>query len=360
MKSTLKISLDDIKYNWKIINTASNGKAAAVVKANAYGMGIIEVARALLESGCNYFYVANIFEGLKLRKKFKSSKISIAIFEGYLEGNQKFYAENNLTPILNNLEQLKRLKKFSTVETQQNAIINIDTGMNRLGLSKKERNFLINNKDLLNDLRIDYIMSHLSHANEIKSKINLLQLNELKRFSNNFPKIKVSFANSQGIKLGSNYFFDQTRPGIGLYGIDNFGKSFYFNSKKLKLPLKLYAPIIQIKKVSAGETVSYGGIDILKRSSILATIGVGYADGWLRLLKPYSVFLIGNEKCKIVGNITMDSFVLDITDLKNMELKEGDYISLLDNSNIEQILCRNDIISYELLTLMGERLHREY
>ena len=95
MKSILKISLDDIQYNWKLINTASNGKAAAVVKANAYGMGIIEVTKALLEAGCNYFYVANIFEGLKVRKKFNSNKISIAIFEGYLEGNQKIYAENN-------------------------------------------------------------------------------------------------------------------------------------------------------------------------------------------------------------------------------------------------------------------------
>ena len=360
MKSILKISLDDIQYNWKLINTASNGKAAAVVKANAYGMGMIEVTRALLESGCNYFYVANIFEGLKVRKKFNSNKISIAIFEGYLEGNQKIYAENNLTPVLNNLEQLKRLNNFSTALTEQKAIINIDTGMNRLGLSKKERDFLINNRDLLNNVRIDYIMSHLSNANENESKINLLQLNELKKFSINFPNIKVSLANSHGVKLGSNFCFDQTRPGIGLYGIDNFGKNFYFNSKKLKLPLKLYAPIIQIKKVNAGEKVSYGGIDILKRSSKLATIGLGYADGWLRLLKPNSVFFIENEKCKIVGNITMDSFVLDITDIKKIKLKEGDYICLLDNSNIEHILKNNNIISYELLTLMGDRLHRNY
>ncbi len=360
MKSILKISLDDIKYNWKLINTASNGKAAAVVKANAYGMGMVEVAGALLKSGCNYFYVANIFEGLKLRKKFNTTKISIAIFEGYLEGNQKIYAENNLTPILNNLEQLKRFKNFSKTVLEQKVIINIDTGMNRLGLSKKEREFLINNKDLLNNLRIDYMMSHLSNAQENENEINLLQLNELKKFSNNFPNIKVSFANSNGIKLGSNFCFDQTRPGIGLYGIDNFGKSFYFNSEKLKLPLKLYAPIIQIKKVNAGEKISYGGVDILKRSSILATIGVGYADGWLRLLKPNSVFLIGNEKCKIVGNITMDSFVLDITDIKKNELKEGDQICLLDNSNIEHILKNNNIISYELLTLMGNRLYRSY
>ena len=213
---------------------------------------------------------------------------------------------------------------------------------------------------LLNNVSIDYIMSHLSNANENESKMNLLQLDELKNFSINFPNIRVSFANSHGIKLGSNFCFDQTRPGIGLYGIDNFGKNFYFNSKKLKLPIKLYAPIIQIKKVNAGEKISYGGIDVLKRSSILATVGLGYADGWLRILKKNSVFLIGNEKCEIVGNITMDSFVLDITDIKKNKLKEGDHICLLDNSNIEHILKNNNIISYELLTLMGDRLHRNY
>ena len=360
MKSILKISLDDIKYNWNLINTASNGKAAAVVKANAYGVGMIEVASVLLETGCNYFYVANIFEGLKLRKKFSSNKTSIAIFEGYLEGNEKIYSENNLIPILNNIGQLKRFKNFSKESLNQKVIINIDTGMNRLGLNQKERDFLINNKDLLNNVKIDYIMSHLSNAQENENEINSLQLNELKKFSNNFPNIKVSFANSHGIKLGSNFCFDQTRPGIGLYGIDTYGKNFNFSSKKLKFPLKLFAPIIQIKKVDAGEKVSYGGIDILKRNSILATIAVGYADGWLRLFKSNSVFLIENEKCNIVGNITMDSFVLDITDVKKNKLKEGDYICLLDNSNIEHLIKNNNIISYELLTLMGDRLYRKY
>ena len=122
----------------------------------------------------------------------------------------------------------------------------------------------------------------------------------------------------------------------------------------------MYASIIQIKDVKSGEAVSYGGIDILKRYSKLATIGIGYADGWLRLLKPNSTFLVGDEKCKIIGNITMDSFVLDITNVKKKKLKEGDEICLLDNSNIKYILKNNDIISYELLSLMGNRLIREY
>ena len=116
MKPTLKISLEDIKTNWKILNKASKGKAAAVVKANAYGMGMIKVVQALLETGCRYFYVANIHEGLELRKKFNSKKVSIAVFEGYFESNQRIYAESNLTPILNSLEQVKRFKINTTQE----------------------------------------------------------------------------------------------------------------------------------------------------------------------------------------------------------------------------------------------------
>ena len=138
MQPILKISLEDIKSNWKSLNTCSNGKAAAVIKANAYGMGMLKVAGALLEAGCNYFYVANISEGIELRKKYKSHKIFIAIFEGYLDGYQKTYKEYNLIPIINSLEQLERLNQYAIQENKPKAILNIDTGMNRLGLNKEE------------------------------------------------------------------------------------------------------------------------------------------------------------------------------------------------------------------------------
>ena len=279
MKSCLKISLKDIESNWKMLNKASNGKAAAVIKANAYGLGMLEIARALLDVGCNYFYVANIDEAIQLRKKYNSTQISIAIFEGYLEGYQKFYNEYNLIPIINSFDQLIRLNNFALEKRFSRAILNIDTGMNRLGLNKEEKKFLLKNKDILRNIKLDFIMSHLANSQDYKDNKNLTQLDKIKNFSNNLPDIKLSLANSGGIKLGSRFCLDQTRPGIALYGIDNFGKNFILNSRKLKFPLKLYAPIIQIKKVNSGESVSYGGIDILKRNSILATIGIGYADG---------------------------------------------------------------------------------
>ena len=131
-------------------------------------------------------------------------------------------------------------------------------------------------------------------------------------------------------------------------------------SKDLVLPFELYAPIIQIRNVDINKPVSYNGIDFTKRKSKLATIGIGYADGWLRLLKPNTSFLLYKNKCNVIGNITMDSFVMDITSIKEKVFEEGDYFCLLDNSNISNIIKNSGIISYELLTLFGNRIIRKY
>jgi len=360
MQGILNISLKDIKSNWIALNNASHGKAAAVIKANAYGMGMLKVAQTLIEAGCNYFYVANLNEGIELRKQFKSEKVKIAVFEGFLRGTEQTYKKFKLNPIINNLDQLKRLKTFVNQGLKIKAILNIDTGMNRLGFTENEIILLLQNKELLNFVEWDFIMSHLANSHDMRSKENNKQLEKILQFSKIIPNVKLSLANSSGIMLGSNFCLNQTRPGIGLYGIDNFGNNIELNSNSLKFPVTLHAPVIQIRDVNIGEKVSYGGVDITKRRSSLATIGIGYADGWLRLLRPNSTFSIMQKKCNIIGNVTMDSFVLDITNLKENFLKEGEYLCLLDKNNIKKILNNLDLISYELLTLMGERLSRQY
>ena len=109
MHGFLNISLEGIKYNWTALNNASKGKAAAVIKANSYGMGMLQIAKKLNEAGCSYFYVANLDEAINLRKRFDSKKISIAVFEGFFEGSELIYFKNKLTPIINNLDQLNRI-----------------------------------------------------------------------------------------------------------------------------------------------------------------------------------------------------------------------------------------------------------
>ena len=137
MQCILEISLKKIKSNWEKINKYSNFKASAVVKANAYGFGSEEIALALSQSGCNFFYVAQIEEGIKLRNRFKSDKIKIGILEGMLH-HPKEYKKNNLIPVINSLNQLNDFIEFKKIFPQIKSILHIDTGMNRLGLDENE------------------------------------------------------------------------------------------------------------------------------------------------------------------------------------------------------------------------------
>ena len=223
MHGILKINLEKIKSNWSTLNKASNGNAAAVIKADSYGLGMSEIAKALIDAGCNYFYVANITEGINLRQKITSSNIKIAVFEGFFEGNEIVYFKNKLTPIINNLEQLKRINKFNLQKNNLNAILNIDTGMNRLGLSSKEINIVERNKDILCVTKWDFIMSHLTSSNNFKNTSNKTQLDKITQFSNFFPDIKLSLANTGGIKLGEEFCLDPPNPlKIQLYQIYPF------------------------------------------------------------------------------------------------------------------------------------------
>ena len=363
MQGFLNISLDIIKSNWTKLNYASNGKASAVIKANAYGLGMIEVTKTLIDAGCNFFYLANLDEAITLRKKYPSNKISIAVFEGFFKGNELFYFKNNLIPIINSLNQLKRLDKYNITNQNEhsiNAILNIDTGMNRLGLKKEEIDYIYENQYILRSTKWEFAMSHLTNSSDVHDQSNQEQLKKIHLFSEMFPYFKISFANTGGIILGESFCFDQTRPGIGLYGIDSFGNNLIIKNTKLEIPFEMFAPIIQIKNVPRGERVSYGGIDITIKNSKLATIGIGYADGWLKLLKKNSSFLIDNQECRIIGNITMDSFVIDITQIEKIVLEEESYIKLIDNSNLKNILKNLDLISYEFLTLIGSRIKRKY
>ena len=148
MQGKIEISLEQIKSNWKSLNLASNGRAAAVVKADAYGFGMIKITKTLINAGCKYFYVANINEATQLRKSIKNQNIKIAVFEGLIGGTEKEYINYNLTPIINNLNQLKRLHFLSKQEKKITAILNINTGMNRLGLNSNEIDFLLENREM--------------------------------------------------------------------------------------------------------------------------------------------------------------------------------------------------------------------
>ena len=193
MQGILNISLKDIKSNWLALNNASNGNASAVIKANAYGVGMVKVAKTLIEAGCNYFYVANLNEGIQLRKEIKSTEIRIAVFEGFFKGSEETYIKYKLNPIINSLEQLIRLKTLVTQGYKIKTILNIDTGMNRLGFSHSEVGLLLTNKELLKFVEWDFVMSHLANAHEMNNKENIKQLDKILQFSKIIPNIKLAY-----------------------------------------------------------------------------------------------------------------------------------------------------------------------
>ena len=362
MQSILEISLKSIKKNWEILNKKSFNNASAVVKANAYGFGMREVSKALNEKGCNFFYVAQLEEAINLRKIFKSKNISIAVLEGFIH-DLIYYKKYNILPVINTLNQLNNfIKKTSLIpKSSAKIILNFDTGMNRLGLDDKEAKEIKKNIHLYQNLNISFLMSHLTSSNNNKSKTNHDQLRQLNIISKFFKNSKLTLSNTNGILLGKNFILDQTRPGIGIYGVDANGKNIIINNKRLTFPVKLKCPVLQVRNVNKGAKVSYNGLSRLTRNSRLATIGIGYADGILRSLRKQININISGIDCKVVGAITMDSIIVDITDLNNYPIKVGDYVNLINKNNFFTNFIKNSNINiYELFTLFSDRIIKNY
>ena len=188
MQCIFEISLKKIKSNWEKINKFSNFKSSAVVKANAYGFGLEEVSLALNQSGCNFYYVAQIEEGIKLRNCLKSNNIKIAVLEGLLH-NPKEYEVNNLIPVINSYNQLNKFIQFKKSSSKIKGILHIDTGMNRLGLDKNEIELALENISNISSVNFEFIMTHFSNSNIHNDNFNNLQYKKILKI-NSFLKIK--------------------------------------------------------------------------------------------------------------------------------------------------------------------------
>ncbi len=360
MQCILEISLEKIKSNWKKINKYSNFKASAVIKANAYGFGLEEIGLALSQSDCDFFYVAQIEEGIKLRKILQSNNIKIGILEGMLH-HPKEYKKNNLIPVINNINQLNDFIKFKKLFPQIRSILHIDTGMNRLGLDQNELDFAIKNISYISSVNFEFIMTHFSNSNVQNDNFNNVQYEKILKINSYFRNSQISLSNTGGILLDKKFILDQTRPGIGIYGYDANGKNIILNKKNLNFPAKLKVPVLQIRFARKGDSVSYGRTETLNRDSKLATIGIGYADGILKLFKKNMNIKINGKSCQIIGSITMDSLVIDITNIENKNIKVGSYLELINedfliNWNKNEI----GVSIYELFTLISNRVIRKH
>ena len=340
---------------------ASPAECAAVVKADAYGLGMAQAAPALARTGCKTFFVATLGEGKALRQLLPDT--TIYVFAGLMPGTAGQYRKHALRPVLNSAEEIKEWAAFSASRGERLACaVHIDSGMNRLGLSLEEVDEVASADDLWSTFSLSLVMSHLACADEPKHPKSEAQRKVFDRLRARLPTAPASLANSAGILLGRAYTHDLVRPGIALYG----GKPHATGKNPFKPVVHLKGRILQVRKTSAGETIGYGATRSLKRASRIAIVSVGYADGFFRSLsiedgeEGLTVYM-GAHAAPILGRVSMDLITIDVTDLPERLARRGEWVELIGPNVPAQVLAHYaGTIDYEVLTNLGRRAFRRY
>ncbi len=339
----LHIDLAALQANWRALDARSGAKVqtAATVKANGYGLGAGHVAHALARAGARRFFVAIAEEGVAVRSAI-GPDLPIHVYSGHMEGDARLIAEAGLIPMLNSTEQLTR--QFEALPGHPFGI-QLDTGMNRLGMEPAEWQAV---GEIALSQRPELVMSHLACADEPDHPMNARQLEVFHSLTDgiNVPR---SLAATGGILLGPDYHFEITRPGIGLYGGAPFTEA--------QAVVRLSIPVIQIREVAAGETVGYGNTFKAPDDMRLATIAAGYADGIHRVLSNQAILWAGDIPCPLVGRVSMDLLTIDVSNVDGTP----ETLDLLGpHQGIDAIADVIGTIGYEVLTGLGYRYARHY
>ncbi len=344
-RARLTIDLDAITRNWRALAAIAGPgvETAAVLKADAYGLGAARVGPALARAGARSFFVALAEEGAALREALGPGP-SIRVLGGLMPGDAPLCRAADLAPCLNSPEQLA---EFESEMPGARAAIQIDSGMRRLGFSPAD---LARCAERLNALRPELVMSHLACADVPGHPRNAVQLENFTRGSALLAGVPRSLAATPGALLGPAYHFDLIRPGIGLYG----GLPFAAARPVVRLAL----PVIQVRAVAPGDPVGYGAAWAPERPSIIATVSAGYADGLPRALGGGGVSLYaGDTPCPLVGRVSMDLLTVDVTDLAEVP---GELEILNAHQGVDDLARAADTIGYEILTSLGLRYDRVY
>jgi len=371
----LTIDLGRLKTNYRVICEQLNGvEAAAVVKADGYGLGAVEVSRALTEQGCRRFFVAQLAEAEQLRqalgdrhapqgRRFPGDRqaledIEIQVLSGALDGTTDDLIELSVIPVLNSLEQIDRWAGAAKQRQQKlRATIHLDTGMNRTGLGANETAVLLDEPWRLDPLEVVHVMSHLASADIADSPQSAQQLRRFEAHRRCLSTGTASLANSAGIFLGPAYHFDLARPGVALYG----GNPCAGSGNPMRQVVSVTAPILQVRSVGPGDAVGYGATRSFDRPGRVATVPVGYADGYFRAASNAGVAYLGSVPVPVVGRVSMDLITLDVSAVAESELRCGAEVELIgDRAPIDEVAQRAGTIPHEVLAALGTRYRRCY
>lgn len=353
----IDVDLDALAANYQHFCDAAPGcNVAAVVKANAYGLGLGPCARTLAEAGCTVFFVAQLEEGQALRALLPG--VTIFVLNGPIAGTEDVFLAERLIPVLNSPDQVHAWSAAAAGKAQRvPTALHLDTGMNRLGLSAAEVTALAANPQLLSPFDVKLIMSHLACAEDDGNPLNRQQLQEFDRLRQLLPPAPASLANAAGIFLGPHYHYDLVRPGIGLYGANPISPK----PSPVKPVVSLRARVLQIREAEAGNHVGYGATHTVKTPARLAVVAAGYADGILRSLSNKGAAWAAGRRVPVVGRVSMDLITLDVTDIPPLDIKPGELVELIGpNLPIEEVADAAGTIAYEVLTGLGHRCVRLY
>ncbi len=346
----LVIDRGAVVANWQALR---RGPTAAVVKADAYGLGAGAIVPALYAAGCRHYFTAHPAEALAISGQVRGAML--AVLNGLWPGLERDFAGNDLTPVLNSLDDIDRWRTHAkAAERALPAILQVDTGMSRLGLDARELDLLVADPARLRGIDLRYIMTHLVSAECPADPVNQRQLERFAAACARLPSAPRSLANSSGLFLGPAFASDLARPGAALYGVNPTPGQ----PNPQRAVVQLRARVVQVRDIPAGETVGYNAQWTAARPSRIATISVGYADGYLRSLSNQAVAFFDGQPVPLVGRVSMDLTTFDATDTPG--LQPGCWLDLLGPGGVDALADAAGTNGYEVLTSLGSRYPRCY
>ncbi|HVZ07977.1 alanine racemase [Rhodopila sp.] len=346
--AVLEVDLGAIVANWRDLGALHpSGPVAGVVKADAYGLGARPVAAALYAAGCRHFFVAYLDEAIAIRDLLPDAML--AVLSGPIPGTESDYAEHGLTPVLGSLMEIEAWAGRGP------AILHVDTGMSRLGLSAAELDVLERKPGLLAGLPIRFIMTHLVASEEPDEPVNLRQCQVFAAARARLPKAPASFANSSGILLGPDFGTDLARPGAALYGVNPAPG----RPNPMRPVAALRIRVLEVRDIPSGASVGYNATWTASRPSRIATGALGYADGFHRALSGKAKACFDGTPVPLVGRISMDLSTFDVTDLP--AVRPGSWLDIIGpHQTVDDLAALAGTNGYEILTSLGRRFRRVY
>lgn len=357
--SVAVINLDNIAYNYhKVEDVLAKGSiASAVVKGNSYGFGAVPISKRLYKEGCRNFFVATIDEGIEIRNTLPDENVKIFVLSGVFENTEDILLKYKLVPVVNNWVQADLwVKKAQTLNKKLDVAVHVDTGMSRNGFLEEDEERSI--QDILNNLNLLFVMSHLACADDVSSEMNKKQLERFKAALKKFGNPMSCLSATNGIFLGKDYQFDMVRPGKAIYGFcireDMIGV--------VKPVMDIFSRIVQVNHLKKGDTIGYGSTFIAPRDMTSVTIGIGYSDGFMRKFSGFGGGFLGGKRLPMVGRISMDYITLDASEVDEKYLKLGNWVALTHSPDytIEKWALELGTIPHEITCRLGGRVEKIY